>query len=63
MSEFSGETRDNTVQKKSRNDRLEPWEKLRLIHTTGSEDVTTSADGGRSQQGLARRPDSIIDTY
>lgn len=63
MSQFSGETRDNTIQKKARGDRLEAWERIRLIRTTGTEDVTAPADGGRSQQGLARSPDSIIDTY
>lgn len=60
QSEYSGETRNNTVLKKSSEHELTAVERLRLLYVTGTEDVTAEPDR-RAWLGFNSTPNSVID--
>lgn len=60
-SEFTGETRANTLSKKPSGSPLDAEERMRLIKLTGTEDITASPDGHRSWNGWEATPNSVID--
>lgn len=59
-SEFTGETRDNTLPMKERGAPLDASERMRLIYVTGTEDIEAEPDP-RAFIGLAKEPNSVID--
>lgn len=59
-SEYSGETRENTLLAKDSNAELLGWERLRLNYVTGTEDITAPPDR-RAWLGFKSTPDSVID--
>lgn len=59
-SEYSGETRENTILAKAPEAELTAWEKLRLTYLTGTQDVTAEPDP-RVWLGYESTPNSVID--
>lgn len=59
-SEFTGETRENTVPAKEAGAPLKNVERLRLIYGTGTEDLEAAPDR-RAWLGFNPTPDSVID--
>jgi len=60
-SEYTGETRRNTLRAAPAGSETLPWEKLRLAHLTGQPDDITSEPDRRIWLGWNRYPESVID--
>jgi len=60
-SEYSGETRDNTILAKRPGATLQQWERLRLMHLTGKPDDVESKVDRRIWDGWEVSPNSVMD--